>query len=73
MDNRNCDDSECPRQWPISTATCWSAADFSWSGIYQHSRKGSLTPGYLDAFGDHLRRLGLMSIHPSSNSPPPEG
>jgi len=73
MDPRTSDDPECPRQPPIPTVTCWVAADFSWSGIDQHSRKGSLLPGYLDAYGDHLRRLGLLSSHPSSKNPPHEG
>jgi len=73
MEKSNCDDPKCPRRRPISTDTSWNAADFSWSGIYQHSRKGSLSPGYLDAYGDQLRGIGLMSIHPSSNSPPTEG
>ena len=35
----------------------WDDEDFSFSRMIELARRGTLPPGYLDAWGDHLRGL----------------
>lgn len=34
----------------------WTDEDFSMSSFIERARKGALPPGYLEAYGDYIRR-----------------
>jgi hypothetical protein len=38
----------------------WDDEDFSLSRMSENSRNGSMPPGYFEAYGDYLRRIGLL-------------
>ena len=55
-------------QLPDPNVARWDDDDFSLSRLCKHSRNGSMPPGYLEAYGDYLRRIGLLS--PMKGAPP---